>query len=88
MRKDGSSTVSRDCSDERKVHTQRLCALGGGSRQFRPVKRPLVVDTVDDHLESKRRRHGGLEDCFAITPGREEQASNLTYAPATPILTI
>jgi hypothetical protein len=30
-----SRTLSQDCSNERKVHTQRLCALGDGRKRWR-----------------------------------------------------
>jgi len=81
-----SQTVSRDCSDERKVRAQRLCALSS-IRECRPVKRPLDAENADNNLGSKRRRHREPEGSFAYVPSREEQVSYFLYAAATPVLT-
>jgi len=56
-----SSTVSQDCTDNRKVHVQRLCALGGTSpAPRRSLKRVLHASIESDdetlQLESKRPR--------------------------------
>lgn len=43
-----SSTTSKDCSDEKKVHAEPLCALGG--RSYR--KRPCAERDDDDKGEA------------------------------------
>ncbi|KAK0702657.1 hypothetical protein B0H67DRAFT_558282 [Lasiosphaeris hirsuta] len=53
-----SRTISRDCTDLRKVHTQLLCALGGPSQSFRRGRENEALDRRKDDLNLKRQRLG------------------------------
>jgi len=81
-----SRTVSQDCTDARKVHAQRLCALGGTtSSRFQPGKRPDPFYDRDDGRNVKRRMADSLgnQDDIAESPVRlfpsEQRSSGVSH---------
>jgi len=57
-----ASTVSQDCSDDRKVHSQRLCALGDRHRRNKRSRSP-TSDSDGHDRAPKHHKQSPTHDC-------------------------